>query len=94
MSQFHACSHGTLEWVDWFNHRRLLEAIDTIPPAEAEAIYYANQENLLVAALLKPKGLWQTRGGSPFHMLQDCTGSKPERLAALVRCNAKQSNQP
>jgi len=31
---------ATLEWVDWFSHRRLLEPIGNIPPAEAEAIYY------------------------------------------------------
>lgn len=30
----------TLEWMDWFNHRRLLEPIGNRPPAEAEAIYY------------------------------------------------------
>jgi putative transposase len=28
---------ATLEWVDWWNHRRLLEPIGRIPPAEAEA---------------------------------------------------------
>jgi hypothetical protein len=28
---------ATLEWVDWFNNRRLLEPIGNIPPAEAEA---------------------------------------------------------
>lgn len=32
---------ATLEWVDWFNNRRLLEPIGNIPPAEAEANYYA-----------------------------------------------------
>ncbi len=32
---------GTLEWVDWWNHRRLLEPIGRIPPAEAEATYYS-----------------------------------------------------
>ena len=32
---------ATLTWVDWFNHRRLLSSIGNIPPAEAEAIYYA-----------------------------------------------------
>jgi transposase InsO family protein len=32
---------ATLEWVDWFNNRRLLEPIGNIPPAEAEARYYA-----------------------------------------------------
>lgn len=31
---------ATLEWVSWFNHRRLLEPIGYIPPAEAEANYY------------------------------------------------------
>ena len=31
---------ATLEWVAWFNHRRLLEPIGYIPPAEAEANYY------------------------------------------------------
>ena len=31
---------ATLEWVDWFNHRRLLEPIGYLPPAEFEARYY------------------------------------------------------
>ncbi|WP_446730899.1 IS30 family transposase [Pseudomonas sp. SST3] len=31
---------ATLEWVDWFNHRRLLEPIGNMPPAEAEANSY------------------------------------------------------
>ena len=33
-----------LEWVDWFNNRRLLEPIDKIPPAEAEARYCEHEE--------------------------------------------------
>ena len=45
-----AVEFATLEWVDWFNHRRLLEPIGNIPPAEAEALYYAAQETLLLAA--------------------------------------------
>ena len=28
---------ATLEWVDWFNHRRLSSAIGYVPPAEYEA---------------------------------------------------------
>ena len=36
-----AVEYATLEWVDWFNHRRLLEPIGNIPPAEAEANYFA-----------------------------------------------------
>ena len=31
---------ATLEWVSWFNHRRLVEPLGYIPPAEAEANYY------------------------------------------------------
>ena len=31
---------ATLEWVDWFNNRRLLEPLGYIPPAEYEARYY------------------------------------------------------
>jgi transposase InsO family protein len=33
---------ATLEWVDWFNNRRLLGSIGNIPPVEAEAMYYQN----------------------------------------------------
>jgi hypothetical protein len=32
--------YATLEWVDWFNHRRLLEPIGHIPPAEFETAHY------------------------------------------------------
>ena len=35
--------YATLEWLDWFNHRRLLEPIGDIPPAEYEATYWATQ---------------------------------------------------
>jgi transposase InsO family protein len=41
---------ATLEWVDWFNNRRLLEPIGNIPPAEAEARYYAQLEAHAMAA--------------------------------------------
>jgi putative transposase len=37
---FEAVEYATLEWVDWFNNRRLLEPIGNLPPAEAEAAYY------------------------------------------------------
>lgn len=45
-----AVEFATLEWVDWFNHRRLLEPIGNIPPAEAEARYYAQSEPTALAA--------------------------------------------
>ena len=38
---FEAVEYATLEWVDWFNHRRLLEPVGNIPPAEAEEQFYA-----------------------------------------------------
>jgi transposase InsO family protein len=35
-----AVEFATLEWVDWYNNRRLLEPIGYIPPAEAEANFF------------------------------------------------------
>ena len=45
-----AVEFATLEWVDWFNNRRLLEPIGNIPPAEAEERYYAMLEQPAMAA--------------------------------------------
>jgi putative transposase len=45
-----AVEYATLEWVDWFNHRRLLEPIGHIPPAELEASYYHSTSQLPMAA--------------------------------------------
>jgi putative transposase len=45
-----AVEFATLEWVDWYNNRRLLEPIGNIPPAEAEARYYAQLEVPAMAA--------------------------------------------
>jgi len=47
---FEAVEFATLEWVDWFNNRRLLEPIGNIPPAEAEERYYAALEQSAMAA--------------------------------------------
>jgi len=47
---FEAVEFATLEWVDWFNNRRLLEPIGNIPPVEAEARYYAMLEQPAIAA--------------------------------------------
>jgi len=47
---FEAVEFATLEWVDWFNHRRLLEPIGNIPPAEAEQQYYAMLDDAPMAA--------------------------------------------
>ena len=41
---------ATLEWVDWFNNRRLLEPIGNVPPAEFEETYYSSQERPAMVA--------------------------------------------
>ena len=45
-----AVEMATLRWVDWFNHHRLFGPIGHIPPAEAEANYYAANETLDMVA--------------------------------------------
>ena len=47
---FEAVEFATLEWVDWFNNRRLLEPIGNIPPAEAEEQFYAMLDEPALAA--------------------------------------------
>src|SRR5207244_11360363 len=47
---FEAVEFATLEWVDWFNNRRLLEPIGNLPPDEAEAASYAQLEVTGIAA--------------------------------------------
>ena len=45
-----AVEFATLDWVDWFNNRRLLQPIGNMPPVEAEARYYAQLEAPALAA--------------------------------------------
>lgn len=45
-----AVEYATLEWVDWFNNRRLLEPIGNMPPAEFEVAYYRQREELAIVA--------------------------------------------
>jgi putative transposase len=46
---YEAVEFATLEWVDWFNNRRLLEPIGNMPPAEAEKRYYAAKQRAIAA---------------------------------------------
>ena len=46
--------YATLEWVDWFNHRRLLEPIGHVPPAEFEATYHRREDPSRTAGLKDP----------------------------------------
>ena len=45
-----AVEWATLDWVEWYNNRRLLGSIGHIPPAEAEAAYYAKASELAMVA--------------------------------------------
>jgi putative transposase len=47
---FEAVEYATLEWVNWFNHRRLLEPIGHVPPAEAETRYHEQRKSRSLAA--------------------------------------------
>ena len=42
--------YATLEWVDWFNNRRLLEPTGNLPPAEFELLYYRQLDESAAAA--------------------------------------------
>jgi len=42
--------YATLEWVDWFNKRRLLEPVGNIPPVEYEQQYYDRMEESAMVA--------------------------------------------
>ena len=50
-----AVEFATLDWVDWFNHRRLLEPIGYVPPAEYEAEYHQQQAEIVTLGALDPK---------------------------------------
>jgi len=42
--------YATLEWVDWFNNRRLFQPIGDVPPAEFEMAYYRQRDESAMAA--------------------------------------------
>jgi putative transposase len=46
--------YATLEWVDWFNHRRLLEPIGSVPPAEFQATFLEQKDPSYPARLKHP----------------------------------------
>jgi transposase InsO family protein len=48
--------YATLEWVDWFNNRRILEPIGNVPPVEYETNHY-HQTSPAATAGLKPNSL-------------------------------------
>jgi putative transposase len=72
-----AVEFATLEWVDWFNTRRLLEPIGYVPPAEYEARYYA---------LNSPAVLGSPGGARRHpHPNSELDGTAAERLPGFLR---------
>jgi putative transposase len=56
---------ASMQWLHWFNHSRLLEPIEHVPPAEAEAHNHRQlASETTVAVRLRPDGLHGIRGGS------------------------------
>jgi transposase InsO family protein len=47
---FEAVEYATLEWVDWFNNKRLLKPIGNIPPVKAEQRFCAMLDDVPLAA--------------------------------------------
>ena len=45
-----AVEFATLEWVAWYNNRRLLEPIGYVPPVEHEEAYFSRQHTPAVLA--------------------------------------------
>ena len=45
---------ATLEWVDWFNNRRLHSELGDVPPAEREAEFYRQQMVATLVATREP----------------------------------------
>jgi hypothetical protein len=70
---------AALEWIDCFNHGRLLEPIGNIPPAEAEERCYAEQETSALAAKVSKKPAFGNVG-AVHGELSDLTFSKAAKL--------------
>jgi hypothetical protein len=77
----HRAERATLEYVDWFNHRRLCEACGDIPPAELETA--CCRQN---AALFLPKRTRQQpespdsrSGAAPAIGMTDCGAPIPHQ---------------
>ena len=66
---FEAVEIPTLEWVAWFNNRRLLEPIGYVPPVEYETTYYATQETPAIGAGVTQWTLRETLGDSNFEQV-------------------------
>ena len=56
--------YATLDWVSWYNERRILEPIEYVPPVGSEQVHYRTQEAPVTVARVNYNGLRDSRGGS------------------------------
>src|SRR5439155_19689445 len=70
------------EWVDWFNHRRLLEPIGNIPPAEAEDRYYGHCQ---VEALQQRLGGMGLRSHPAMVAVRHCAAASDRKMRSVDR---------
>ncbi len=78
---FEAVEFATLEWVDWFNNRRLLEPIENIPPAEAEELFYAKVKEMPIGGVTQTKQTPTNPGQFTFLFARPL---RPKRMALLL----------
>ena len=71
----------TLNWVDWFNNRRLLDPIGYITRAEAEEAVYANMNACRYSRVRRPKQSPVKPGR--FRAVQSCS---PDEVAGHLLC--------
>jgi putative transposase len=80
--------HATLEYIDWFNSRRLHGELGMIPPAEFEALYY---ERAATSPMGAPGGPQRSERASGVEALlarpgpdgaQEATGAAASRMLA------------
>jgi len=50
LEEHETVEYATLEWVNWFNYRRLLEPIGNVPTAELEVVYHRQGKGSAKAA--------------------------------------------
>lgn len=79
--------YAPLEWVDWFNNRRLLKLIGNVPPAKAEANFHAAPEQPALATQLRSTGFRKTRRGSQC-VRSDAGVEGPQRGRGAPRSSA------
>ena len=80
-----AVEYATLEWVDWFNHRRLLEPIGNVPPAELELAYHRQQSESAVGSLTQTPEPPENPGRFIPPHLRKGKFRPPDRLIALLK---------